>query len=86
MLKRSYLIYERNAPEQLPVFLAFSVRELAEWLGVTKRHAFRLLRGECSHPQYDIFVDEFDPTEEEGQYTATTAPSYHLSQRFCNES
>lgn len=75
MLKRSYLIYERKTPEQLPIFLALSVRELAEWLGVTKRHAFRLLRGECSHPQYDIFVDEFDPTGEEGGiYTATICP------------
>ena len=78
MLKRTYLIYEKKTVEQLPVFLAESVRELAEFLQVSKRHAFRLLSGENSHPLYEIFVD--DEVTEEGQYTATTAPSYHLTQ------
>ena len=74
MLKRSYLIYERNTAEQLPVAIAFSVRELAEWLGVSKRQAFRILCGDCEHPLYGVYVDVYCEEEEGGIYTATICP------------
>ena len=77
---RSYLIYEKQTEFEQPVGLVFSVRQLADWLGVSEREASRIASGKAEHREFGLFVDELTP-EERGQYTATTAPSYHLSQR-----
>lgn len=78
---RSYLIYEKRTSVQLPVAICYTVKECADFIGVSLVHAFRLVAGLHSNPDYGIFVDEYDPTEDEdeGRCTATICPPCPLS-------
>ena len=63
---RSYLIYEKQTAAMLPVALCYTTREVSEFMGISIREAQFLVKGIKQSPYYGIFVDEFDPAEEEG--------------------
>lgn len=71
-MAKSYLVYEKRTREQLPVAVFDSQQECAEFLGISACQVSRIVHGVHENPYYGIFVDIYD--ENEGQYTATTAP------------
>lgn len=75
-MAKSYLVYEKRTAAELPVAIFDTVTACARFMGVSREHAQRMIAGKKNNPHYGIFVDVYN-AEEEGQYTATTAPIVH---------
>lgn len=73
---RSYLIYDKTDPCELPLFLAFTRQEAATFIGCHVHTVDHIVSGRREHARYGIYVDVFDPAEEHSSYYLTI---YHKS-------
>lgn len=81
-MPKSYLIYEKETVFEMPVALCYTVREVAAFLGVSLREAFRIIGGYSSNARFGVFVDVYDP-EEEGQMHCDHLPPQNTEHKQC---
>ena len=56
-MAKCYLVYEKKTKYELAVAVCYSIKELMKFLDVSRQHVYRLISGQCQHPEYGIYVD-----------------------------
>ena len=57
-MPKSYLVYEKRTPFELPLGVFDTLAEAARFMGMSWQGAWYIATGKRTSPDYGIFVDE----------------------------
>ena len=77
-MAKCYLVFEKKTKYELAVAVCYSIKELMKFLDVSRQHVYRLISGQCQHPEYGIYVDCF--LDDEGGSTPRLLPPVNREQ------